>query len=110
MLPPIRHCKADFMEILVRILTLSSMQAYEGLETVKKLREDYIFIPARVKEVYLFYMLSSLEELKLRSAIVFVGTCKACQHLDLLLEELGIASVALHSHKTQGRRLAALDR
>ena len=86
------------------------MQAYEGLETVEKLREEYIFIPAKVKEVYLFHVLSNLAELKVRSAIIFVGTCKSCQLLDLLLQELEIPSVALHSQKTQGRRLAALDK
>ena len=86
------------------------LQAYEGLETVRTLREEYIFIPAKVKEVYLFHLLSSLEDVSVRSAIVFMGTCKACHLLDLLLEELGISCAALHSHKTQGRRLAALDR
>lgn len=86
------------------------LQAYEGLETVKQLREEYIFIPAKVKEVYLFHVLSKLEELGIRCAMVFLATCKACHLLDLQLEELDIPCVALHSHKTQGRRLAALDR
>lgn len=87
-----------------------TLQAYEGLETVARLREEYIFVPAKVKEVYLFHLLSRLEDLGIRSAIVFLGTCKSCHLLDLLLEELGISCVALHSHKTQGRRLAALDK
>lgn len=86
------------------------LQAYEGLETVEKLREEYIFIPAKVKEVYLFHILSNLEDLKIRSAMVFVGTCKSCHLIDLLCQELEISCVALHSQKTQGRRLAALDK
>lgn len=86
------------------------VQSYEGLQTAKNLREEYLFIPAKVKEVYLFHLLSSLEALEVRSVIVFVGTCKACHLLDLMLEELGVESVSLHSHKPQGRRLAALDR
>lgn len=125
-----------------------SLQAYEGLETAKKLRQEYLFIPAKVggagkhnprqaqhasarhgtasaeeqklthllqpalppqyllltvwsqlisclptllctspplpaccvspqvKEVYLAFLLEQLAELKCRSAIVFVGTCK----------------------------------
>ena len=77
---------------------------------MEKLREEYIFIPAKVKEVYLYHLLSSLAELKVRSAMVFVGTCKSCHLLDLLLQELELPCVALHSHKTQGRRLAALDK
>lgn len=86
------------------------LQAYEGLETAKKLREEYMFIPAKVKEVYLFHLLDSLEDLSLRSAIVFVGTCRACALLELMLQELDISCAALHSHKTQSRRLAALNR
>ena len=77
---------------------------------MSRLREEYVFIPAKVKEVYLFHLLSELENLSVRSAIVFLGTCKGCHLLSLMLEELGISAVALHSHKTQRRRLAALDR
>lgn len=35
---------------------------------------------------------------------------RSCQLLQLLLEELEISSVALHSARSQNRRLAALDR
>ncbi len=97
-------------EALTFTFEIGMLQAYEGLETVEKLREEYIFIPAKVKEVYLYHVLSNLAELKIRSAMVFVGTCKSCHLLDLLLQELEISCVALHSHKTQGRRLAALDK
>lgn len=55
-------------------------------------------------------MLGQLEELQCRSAIIFTGTCKGCHLLSVLLEELGIAAAALHSHKPQRARLAALDR
>lgn len=66
--------------------------------------------PAQVKEVYLAHLLGQLEDLKCRSAIIFTGTCKGCHLLSVLLEELGIAAAALHSHKPQRARLAALDR
>eukprot|EP00887_Chlorella_sp_A99_P002763 scaffold6.g2763.t1 len=56
-------------------------QAYEGLQTAAKLREEYLFVPA-----------------------------KECHLLSLLLEELGIPCAGLHSHKPQRARLAALDR
>lgn len=55
---------------------LSAPQAYEGLQTVAKLRQEYVFIPAKVKEVYLFHLLSQLQELSIRSAIIFASTCK----------------------------------
>ena len=89
---------------------LLSLQAYSGLETAENLKEQYIFIPAKVKEVYLFHLLSSLEELKIRSAIIFVSRCNSCHLLDIMLEELDIACVSLHSQKGQARRLAALER
>jgi len=86
------------------------VQAYEGLVTATTLKEEYIFVTAKVKEVYLYHLLSSLAELEVRSVIVFVSTCKGCRLLDLLLQELEISCVALHSHKSQGGRLAAMDR
>ncbi|EIE19868.1 DEAD-domain-containing protein [Coccomyxa subellipsoidea C-169] len=89
---------------------LFQADAYEGLETAVNLREDYLFIPAKVRELYLVHVLESLEEFSIRSAIVFCSTCRGCHLLSLLLAELGVASVALHSHLTQGRRLAALHR
>eukprot|EP00898_Chlorokybus_atmophyticus_P009002 jgi/Chlat1/9102/Chrsp97S09273 len=88
-------------------------RAYEGLKTVATLRQEYLFIPAKVKEVYLFHIMSSLESLSppVRSAIVFLSTCRACHLLALTLRELGIQDVvALHSLKTQRERMASLNR
>lgn len=36
--------------------------------------------------------------------------CRTCHYLELLLEEVGQAAVALHSHKSQSLRLASLSR
>lgn len=67
-------------------------------------------MPAKIKEVYLAHLLGQLEDLKVRSAMVFCSTCKGCRLLSYVLEELGIGCSALHSHQSQGRRLAALDK
>lgn len=86
-------------------------QAYEGLQTVgPRLKEQYMLIPAKVKEVYLVHLLRSLEERAVRSAIVFASTCRGCASLAALLQELEIPAVALHSGLPQKRRIAALDR
>ncbi|KAG2451318.1 hypothetical protein HYH02_003923 [Chlamydomonas schloesseri] len=86
-------------------------QAYEGLRTADKLKEEYLFLPAKVKEVYLHHLLTVvLPARKVRSAIIFAGTCRGCHLLSLLLEELGLPAVALHSGKSQKGRLAALAR
>eukprot|EP00850_Spirogloea_muscicola_P014234 SM000101S09232 [mRNA] locus=s101:52083:55608:+ [translate_table: standard] len=82
----------------------------KGFHTVQQLRQEYLFIPANVKEVYLAHIMGLLEDMAVRSVIVFASTCRSAHLLGLLLEELGITSISLHSLKTQGRRLAALDR
>lgn len=93
-------------------------EAYEGLQTAKKLKEEYLLVPAKVKEVYLVYLLKSLEDEEeedellgnARSVIVFCSTCRQCKLLDALLKQLGIAATALHSQQPQRSRLAALDK
>lgn len=91
-------------------------QAYEGLKTADRLREEFVLVPAKVKEVYLLHLLARLAEWKVRSCIIFAGTCKSAEFLDILLQELhgsgdlGARAVSLHSKKGQRDRLAALDR
>ena len=69
-----------------------------------------LYTPVQVKEVYLVQLLSQLEGHRVRSAMVFCATCRGCHLLSLVLEELAVPCAALHSHQTQGRRLAALDK
>lgn len=95
-------------------------EAYEGFKTVETLKQRYIHTPPDGKELHLLYLLSKMKEKeedsiqmtgnRIRSAIVFVSTCRTCQYLDLLLEELGSPAVSLHSHKSQSQRLSALNR
>ncbi|GAA0153358.1 RNA helicase [Lithospermum erythrorhizon] len=85
-------------------------EAYEGFKTVDSLKQQYVFIPKNVKEVYLQYILSKLEDMHVRSAIIFVSTCRSCQMLSLLLEVLDIEASALHSFKSQALRLSALQK
>ena len=88
-----------------------TFEAYQGLETAKRLKEEYVLVPAKVKEVYLSYILGNLtgEQFEARSAIVFVSTCRGCILLNALLQELEIPATALHSKQPQRARLAALD-
>lgn len=87
----------------------SSSQAYEGLCTVERLREEYLFLPSKVKEVYLHHVLTEvLPASKVRSAILFASTCRGCHLLSLLLEQLGLPAVALHSGEV-GKRSCGLE-
>ena len=84
-------------------------KAYEGLKTADRLKEEYVFLPDKIKEVYLVHILDRLKEFKVRSAIIFCSTCKGCALLSLVLEQLGIPAAALHSGKAQKHRIAALS-
>ncbi|CAN6477753.1 unnamed protein product [Victoria cruziana] len=85
-------------------------EAYEGVKTVESLKQQYIFIPKDMKDIYLTHVLWKMEENNVRSAIVFIATCRACHLLSLMLEELDLEAAALHSHKSQSLRLAALNK
>jgi len=41
---------------------------------VEKLKQEYVFVPRKVKEVYLVYLLR--EVLKDQTIIIFTGRCK----------------------------------
>ena len=51
-------------------MTDDCTQAYEGLQTAHKLKQEYTFLPAKLKEVYLTYLLEHLEDHK-----VLPSTC-----------------------------------
>ncbi|KAF5728184.1 DEAD-box ATP-dependent RNA helicase 36 [Tripterygium wilfordii] len=85
-------------------------EAYEGFKTVDTLKQQYIFIPKNVKDVYLVHVLSKMEKMGIRSAMIFVSTCRSCHLLSLVLEELHQEVAALHSFKSQSLRLSALHR
>lgn len=51
-------------------------EAYEGFKTVDTLKQQYVFVPKNVKDVYLMHILSKLEDMGIRSAIIFVSTCR----------------------------------
>ena len=100
------------LEALKRVALPDAFQfaEFEGLKTAVGLRQEYVLCPAKVKEVYLFHLLKRLEQLKVKSAIIFVGTVKGCQLVEFLLDELDVKALALHSKQPQRRRLANLDK
>ncbi|KAL8469394.1 hypothetical protein ACS0TY_032287 [Phlomoides rotata] len=97
------------------LLELSANKAYfyepyDGFKTVESLKQQYLFIPKNVKDVYLLHILNKREEIGVRSAIIFVSTCRSCELLSLLLEQLDLEVAALHSFKSQSLRLSALHK
>ncbi|KAK7271331.1 hypothetical protein RJT34_27133 [Clitoria ternatea] len=84
-------------------------EAYEGFKTVETLAQQAIFIPKKVKDVYLLHILSKMEDMGIRSAIIFISTCRDCHRLSLMLEVLDQEAAALYSFKSQAQRLEALN-
>lgn len=57
------------------------IQAYEGLETAHKLKQEYVFLPAKLKEVYLTYLLEHLEDHKVSLPRDIDAVCKECCYM-----------------------------
>ncbi|KAL6539074.1 hypothetical protein OROMI_025400 [Orobanche minor] len=83
-------------------------EAYEGFQTIDSLKQQFVYTPQNVKELYLLHILSRMKDMEIRSSMIFVSTCRSCHLLGLLLEELDVEVAVLHSFKSQASRLAAL--
>ncbi|KAI6705335.1 hypothetical protein NL676_008297 [Syzygium grande] len=108
---------------LQTLLELSSnkaffYEAYEGFKTVDTLKQQQRIHPKNVKDVYLFHVLSKMEDMGIRSVMIFVSTWSVFigdveQKLSpskFIAQELDQDAAALHSLKSQNLRLAALHR
>jgi ATP-dependent RNA helicase DDX49/DBP8 len=86
--------------------------AYEDLTLPSSLAQQLLLVPAKVKEVYLAYLLDAgrLGAQGVRSALVFAGSVRATQLLSEMLRELGAAPAVLHSAMAQKARAASLQR
>lgn len=76
-------------------------------QTVDKLQQYYIFLPAKFKDVYLVHIVN---ELAGNSFIIFCATCTATIRVALVLRYLGLSAISLHGKMTQNKRLAALNK
>ncbi|KAJ3652529.1 hypothetical protein Zmor_018485 [Zophobas morio] len=76
-------------------------------QTVEKLQQYYIFIPAKFKDVYLVHILN---EMAGNSFMIFCSTCNNTIRTALLIRNLGLTAVPLHGQMSQNKRLAALTK
>lgn len=83
---------------------------HDAFKTVDTIHDQYVFVPEKVKEVYLFHILRQLEDLKVRSAIIFVKSCETCHLVSYLLDELDVLCVAMHSKQKQKQRMRSLNK
>jgi len=78
-----------------------------SFQTVDKLLQYYLFIPLKVKEIYLVHILN---ELAGNSFIIFCSTCSTTLRLSLLLRNLGFTAIPLNGQMNQNKRLASLNK
>lgn len=76
-------------------------------QTVDKLQQYYIFVPAKHKDVNLVYILN---ELAGNSFMVFCSTCANTQRVALMLRNLGMTAIPLHGQLSQAKRLGSLNK
>lgn len=75
--------------------------------TVETLRQQYAFVPAKHKDVYLAY---ALTELSGSTSMIFTRTCDGTRRIALMLRNLGFGAVPIHGQMGQPKRLAALNK
>ena len=86
-------------------------QFSDALRLPSGLKEFYVFVPAQVRDVYLYHLLAhhALEG-PTDQAIVFLAKRDSVDEVTAMLRELEVGTpVALHSGLTQPRRLAAVE-
>lgn len=73
------------------------------------LKLDYMFMPSNVKDCYLLFLLRHFEELD--SIIVFVPSCKVCEEISYMLNEVDppIKNSRLHRWMKQSERESSLS-
>ena len=76
-------------------------------QTVKNLKQRYIFIPHKFKDVYLIAL---LHEFAGQTCILFTRTVHETQRLGFLLRALGRSAIPLHGQMNQSARLGALNK
>jgi ATP-dependent RNA helicase DDX49/DBP8 len=76
--------------------------------TVAALSQQYIFMPANLKETHLVHLLKVSRPAD--TVIVFAARCDTAEHLATMLRVLGMRRVAsMHSEMPQTQRIAALQ-
>jgi len=76
-------------------------------QTVDKLLQYYLFIPLKLKEIYLVHIIN---EMAGNSFIIFSSTCNGTLKLALMLRNLGFTAIPLNGQMSQNKRLGALHK
>ncbi|XP_045480585.1 probable ATP-dependent RNA helicase Dbp45A [Harmonia axyridis] len=92
--------------------TKNEMFTYEApaeVATVEDLEQSYVLCANYVKDAYLVQTIRSFREKNEKGNImIFTDTCRNCQILSMMLNDVGFENVALHGMLKQKMRMAAL--
>lgn len=76
-------------------------------QTVKNLKQQYMFIPHKFKDIYLVYLLNEFHG---QTCIIFTRTIHETQRIAYMLRALGRSAIPLHGQMNQSARLGALNK
>ncbi|XP_029657812.1 probable ATP-dependent RNA helicase DDX49 isoform X1 [Octopus sinensis] len=105
---------ATFTESLSGVIELSKKKPFvwhseSSVATVEQLNQTYVLTPADMKDAYMVHIVDQYtEDHPTSSVMIFTNTCKYCQIIGMIFNEIGIDCVVLHSMMSQRNRLAAL--
>ncbi|XP_044758720.1 probable ATP-dependent RNA helicase DDX49 [Coccinella septempunctata] len=96
----------------IKNFTKNETLMYEApaeIATVEDLEQYYVLCSNYVKDAYLVQTVRSFREKDEKGNImIFTSTCRNCQILSMMLNDVGFENVALHGMMKQKMRLAAL--
>lgn len=82
-----------------------------GIATVRELDQRYVLCPKDVLDSFLVEVIRTFRATnKNGSIMIFTDTCKHCQLLSMMLNDVGFTNMALHAMIKQKERLAALSK
>lgn len=76
-------------------------------QTVDTLKQEYLFFPAKFKDIYLAYIMEQKLE---NEIIIFTLTCLNALKVCLFLRKLGYRAVTINGQMSQNKRLGSLAR
>lgn len=98
------------MKLFIQVFTWQEEDDF-GIATVKELDQRYVLCPKDVLDSYLVEVIKTFRTTNENGSImIFTDTCKYCQLLSMMLNNVGFTNVALHAMIKQKERLAALNK
>lgn len=83
------------------------VEASSKYSTTDTLAQQFVFLPANQKDLYLVYILNQMSG---RTSMVFTRTCESTRLLALTLRNLELKAIPLNGHMSEANRLESLNK